>query len=156
MQSKLDFRLLIKNSLLYEELIMERFNDIKHMQAFFWAWYCTDCARVVGNLFGCLCHFCHGYFFAWLLIFAGFIQFGHASMLGMEWILLTTCRRHFCFIAGILILFRPVAGAATLTLLLSFCLSLKVHCASLWHYQKKLAYWGWVLVSGILPLRWVL
>lgn len=93
-------------------------------------------------------------FFAWLLIFAGFIQFGHA-LYAREWsgFFLQLAVGIFALVAGILILFRPVAGAATLTLLLSFMFiaqgTLRIIMAL---SKKKLAYWGWILFSGILTL----
>ena len=94
-------------------------------------------------------------FFAWLLIFAGFIQFGHA-LYAREWsgFFLQLAVGIFALVAGILILFRPVAGAATLTLLLSFMFiaqgTLRIILALF--SRKRLANWGWILFSGILTL----
>ncbi len=92
-------------------------------------------------------------FFGWLLVFSGFIQFGHA-LYAREWsgFLLQLLLGIFALVAGGLILYRPTAGAISLTLLLSFLFIIQGTIRIVLALTRRFEHWVWVLVSGILTL----
>jgi uncharacterized membrane protein HdeD (DUF308 family) len=56
-------------------------------------------------------------------------------------------------IAGVVILFNPVLGAVTLTLLFAASLVVSGAFRIVWAYKRKpLSGWGWLLASGIVTL----
>jgi uncharacterized membrane protein HdeD (DUF308 family) len=56
-------------------------------------------------------------------------------------------------IAGVVILFNPLLGAATLTLLFAVSLIVSGAFRIVWGYKRKpLSGWGWLLASGIVTL----
>ena len=92
-------------------------------------------------------------FFGWLLIFSGFIQFGHALYArGWNGFLLQLLLGIFGIVAGALILFNPAVGALSLTLLLSFLFIAQGAVSITLALLKRFEHWVWVLVSGILTL----
>jgi uncharacterized membrane protein HdeD (DUF308 family) len=92
-------------------------------------------------------------FFGWLLVFSGFIQFGHA-LYARQWsgFLLQLLLGIFALVAGGLILYRPTAGAISLTLLLSFLFIIQGTIRIVLALTRRFEHWVWVLVSGILTL----
>lgn len=92
-------------------------------------------------------------FFGWLLVFSGFIQFGHA-LYARQWsgFLLQLLLGIFALVAGALILYRPTAGAISLTLLLSFLFIIQGSIRIVLALSRRFEHWVWVLVSGILTL----
>lgn len=90
-------------------------------------------------------------FFGWLLVFAGFIQFGHALYSrGWEGFLLGLLLGLLSLAAGALIIANPLTGAIALTLLLSFLFIAQGILRITLALVKKFEHWGWVLASGIL------
>lgn len=92
-------------------------------------------------------------FFGWLLVFSGFIQFGHA-LYARKWsgFLLQLLLGFFALVAGALILYQPAAGAMSLTLLLSFLFIAQGIVRIVMALTRKFEHWVWVLISGILTL----
>lgn len=92
-------------------------------------------------------------FFGWLLVFSGFIQFGHA-LYARQWsgFLLQLLLGIFALVAGALILYRPTAGALSLTLLLSFLFITQGVIRIVLALTRRFEHWQWVLVSGVLTL----
>lgn len=92
-------------------------------------------------------------FFGWLLVFSGFIQFGHA-LYARQWsgFLLQLLLGIFALVAGALILYRPTAGALSLTLLLSFLFIAQGVIRIVLALTRRFEHWQWVLVSGVLTL----
>ena len=92
-------------------------------------------------------------FFGWLLVFSGFIQFGHA-LYARKWsgFLLQLLLGIFALVAGALILYRPTAGALSLTLLLSFLFIAQGVIRIVLALTRRFEHWIWVLISGILTL----
>ena len=92
-------------------------------------------------------------FFGWLLVFSGFIQFGHA-LYARQWsgFLLQLLLGIIALVAGALILYRPTAGAISLTLLLSFLFIIQGTIRIVLALTRRFEHWAWVLVSGILTL----
>jgi uncharacterized membrane protein HdeD (DUF308 family) len=92
-------------------------------------------------------------FFGWLLIIAGFIQFGHALYARKwNWFLLQILLSIFSIAAGGLILYNPTTGALSLTLLLSFLFIVQGAMRIVLALMKRYDHWVWVLISGILTL----
>ena len=88
----------------------------------------------------------------WLLVFGGVMQFIHAfrerewggRIMEFLWGLLYLA-------AGLLLVFRPVSGALTLTLVLGIFLITEGILRSIFAFQLKPEKgWGWVLFGGIL------
>lgn len=92
-------------------------------------------------------------FFGWLLIFAGFIQFGH-SLYARYWsgfwlqFIIGLC----AVAAGALILFDPLAGMISLTLLLSLWFIIQGVIRIWLSLTKRFEHWIWILASGIISL----
>lgn len=56
-------------------------------------------------------------------------------------------------IAGVLILFDPILGAVTLTLLFAVSMLVSGVFRTVWGYKRRpLAGWGWMVASGVLTL----
>ncbi len=89
----------------------------------------------------------------WLLILAGFIQVGYAFW-ARNWsgFLLQLLTGLFSFVAGGLILYNPLIGAASLTLFLSFLFIVQGIVRIVMSLTKKFTHWIWVLTSGIVTL----
>lgn len=90
-------------------------------------------------------------FFGWLLVFSGFIQFGHA-LYARQWegFLLGLLVGLLSLAAGALIIYNPLTGAIALTLLLSFLFIAQGILRITLALMYKFEHWGWVLASGIL------
>ena len=92
-------------------------------------------------------------FFGWLLLFSGFIQMGH-GFFARNWngFLLQILMGALSLIAGIFIVFNPLAGALSLTLLLSLFFMFQGITRIIFALQKRPGHWKWVLLSGIMAL----
>lgn len=92
-------------------------------------------------------------FFGWLLVFSGFIQFGHA-LYARQWsgFLMQLLLGIFALVAGILILYRPTAGALSLTLILSFLFIIEGVVRIILSLTRRYEHWVWVFISGVLTL----
>lgn len=90
-------------------------------------------------------------FFGWLLVISGFIQFGHA-LYARAWsgFLLQLLLGILTLVAGVLIVMHPLAGALTLTLLLSFLFMAQGVVRIILALTKRYEHWVWVLISGII------
>lgn len=90
---------------------------------------------------------------AWLFIFSGFIQIGHAFYSrGWKGFLLQLILGIISVIAGFIILANPFSGAITLTLLLGFLFIIQGMVRIILSLTKRFEHWVWILVSGILSV----
>lgn len=92
-------------------------------------------------------------FFGWLLIFAGCLQLAQLLVSGKEdGVMLHLVAGFFSLLTGGLLVYNPVAGATSLTLLLSLLFIsqgiLRVFIA----LTQRFAHWSWVLINGIITL----
>lgn len=90
---------------------------------------------------------------AWIFIFSGFIQAGHAFYSrGWKGFLLPLLMGIIAVIAGIVILKDPFSGAITLTLLLAFLFIIQGAIRITLALTKRFEHWVWILASGILSV----
>lgn len=91
--------------------------------------------------------------FGWILIFAGFIQFGHA-LYARAWsaFFLQLVAGLLSLIAGILTIAKPMMAASVLTLLLAFLFIASGTTRIILAAVKHMPNWFWVLLSGFLTL----
>lgn len=91
--------------------------------------------------------------FGWILIFAGFIQFGHA-LYARSWspFFLQLAAGLLSLTAGILTLAKPMMAASVLTLLLAFLFIAQGTMRIILAAVKHMPNWFWVLISGFLTL----
>lgn len=91
--------------------------------------------------------------FGWILIFAGFIQFGHA-IYARAWsaFFLQLCAGLLALTAGIVTIVKPMMAASVLTLLLAFLFIAQGTMRIILAAVKHIPNWFWVLFSGFLSL----
>lgn len=97
-------------------------------------------------------------FLGWLLLFGGIVHVGRALMVanmpGLGWWLFIGILQ---VIVGYLFITRPVAGALTLTMLITVFFALEgVAKISLAFMMRPLTNWGFMLFSGITALAFAL
>src|SRR5215475_5627337 len=91
--------------------------------------------------------------FGWILI-AGGVLLGFISFLTGKWsgFLLALAAGILSFITGILMLRAPLAGAATLTLLILSFFIIEGIYRTIGSIALRFPYWGWSLASGIVSI----
>lgn len=97
-------------------------------------------------------------FLGWILLFGGIIHVSRAFMFsdmpGFSWWLFMGCLQVFI---GYLFITKPVAGALTLTMLMTIFFALEgIAKISLALIMRPLANWGFILFSGITALVFAL
>ncbi|MGZ8160364.1 MAG: HdeD family acid-resistance protein [Methylobacter sp.] len=97
-------------------------------------------------------------FLGWILLFGGIVHVGRAFMFanmpGFGWWLFMGILQ---VIAGYLFITRPVAGALTLTMLMTVFFALEgVAKISLAFMMRPLANWGFIMFSGVTALVFAL
>ncbi len=91
--------------------------------------------------------------FAWLLLFAGFIQCGHAFYArGWEGFWLQLGVGLLSIVGGFLLMYDPAVGAISLTLLIALLLISQGILRIYLSLKKRFAHWKWVLFNGIAAL----
>jgi uncharacterized membrane protein HdeD (DUF308 family) len=94
-------------------------------------------------------------FFGWLLLFSGVfglvVMFSSNSMSAFFWTLGTAL---LSTAAGALLIWQPIEGAISLTILLTifFIIEGLIQIASSIGYRDVIRNWGWMLASGIADL----
>ncbi len=93
-------------------------------------------------------------FLGWILLFGGIVHVGRAfvfqNMPGFGWWLFMGILQ---VLVGLLFITKPVAGALTLTMLMTLFFALEgVAKISLAVMMRPLAHWGFVLFSGVTAL----
>jgi uncharacterized membrane protein HdeD (DUF308 family) len=96
-----------------------------------------------------------GIFVGWLFFFGGIFRalsvWQSRGMPGFAWSLLTAL---LAIVLGLILIFRPLAGVLTLTMVLIafFILEGITAIALAVQHREHLRSWGWVLFSGIIDL----
>lgn len=92
-------------------------------------------------------------FFGWVLVFSGFVQLGHA-LYARHWngFWLQLLLGLFSLVGGALLIFNPVFGAISLTLLLGLLFIAQGTLRIFLALTKRFEHWIWVLIGGILAL----
>jgi uncharacterized membrane protein HdeD (DUF308 family) len=91
----------------------------------------------------------------WLFFIGGIFRtlslLQHRSMPGFAWSLLTSL---LAIVLGVVLLFRPIAGVLTLTIVLVAFFIIEGVAAILLaiEHRRHLPSWGWVLLSGLVDL----